>query len=860
MRTVAVRRTLSALAALAVVASSVLVAAPATAAPGPDIVFTSPADGAALPPNQTVVVSGTVSDPSQSYTFSYDGGDAFALALTGSDFSYWVSTPNGWHTFAVSGGGSTSSVTFFLDNQGPDVVITSPAAGATLGDALSLDYTIGDGVASWISWDGAAETPAVGAPPYSFDVSGMTEGPHTVGVRAVDQYGNTTTATRGFTVDHTGPTVAVTTPVDGSWIDPAQSIAIMATSNDPGTQNWDLRVDGTPVAGGIGTTPIAYGMPAPTGWTNNSVHTITARSTDAVGNVGNLATATVRADTRKPEVTIAAPTATLGRSGTITGTASDAGSGVAQVAVDFRRQRPDDSCGAVQFSGTATLSGSTWSLALPGAAVSGDYCIRATATDAVGHTRVAAEQPHATVDVTGPVAPTGLAPVGEFWTAPTTLSWGAVPDAVSYNYRLAETSGELDGAVVSSTTGTSAAAVVGSSAWLWQVQGVDALGNAGAWTEPQQVTTLGAPRIDGGCSFLCGFVGSELDLSWSGVPGAVGYRVSVTWRGEPGDASDNIVERYLLGDATNATLTLPTDLPSGTIVVRVRAELDHKVEGTRLGPWSERVRMLHLAPPATPTLLSPADGAYVDGDGIRLAWTDDSSAFAWELRLSSVPTVDADGALAPEDGAPLLDPMILLLVAGGSGSVPARIDLDEIDAVLDCEVLGSYLGEGSIPVGCADGSFTLPTTLADGHYFWQVRGIGYDDIVGGIGGTGPMGGGAWSTVGHFIVGDAPVPVPPAAGGDPVRTTTSRTTTAGGTVTLTALPGETESEDEDPADDAPDATAGSGDADGSEGDAASEAPDPSGDGFPIGWLLAGIGALVVLAGAGALVRFLVVRGR
>ena len=35
----------------------------------------------------------------------------------------------------------------------------------------------------------------------------------------------------------------------------------------------------------------------------------------------------------------------------VTGTASDTGSGVAQVAVDFRKLRADDTCGGVQFSG-----------------------------------------------------------------------------------------------------------------------------------------------------------------------------------------------------------------------------------------------------------------------------------------------------------------------------------------------------------------------------------------------------------------------------------------------------------------------------------------------------------------------------
>ncbi|GMA90904.1 hypothetical protein [Homoserinibacter gongjuensis] len=61
---------------------------------------------------------------------------------------------------------------------------------------------------------------------------------------------------------------------------------------------------------------------------------------------------------------------------------------------------------------------------------------------------------------------------------------------------------------------------------------------------------------------------------------------------------------------------------------------------------------------------------------------------------------------------------------------------------------------------------------------------------------------------------------------------------------------------------------SGDASG--GSDASGAGDPDATGgsenasaageFPFGWLFAGLGGLVVLAGAGVFIRFLVVRGR
>lgn len=856
------RRTVAALGALAVVASSLLVASPAVAADAPEIVITAPANGTVFGPTDYIAVLGYVTDPSVPYTLSVNGGMPTPFPLwSGDQISLGMSNPgvSRTYTFAFSGGGTSSSVTFSVDGDGPDVVITSPAENEAVRDSVSVDFTSGDGVSSWIAVDDDGEVPVVGAPPYLVDTSALSSGSHQLRVRSVDSFGNSTTATRNFVIDRTGPTVAVTMPSDGAWVNPELPFTIMATSDEALTQTWDLRVDGVTVAGGPGGTPIGYGMPAPTSWTNNSVHTITAQSTDALGNVGGLATITVRADKRRPDVSIDAPTAALGRTGTITGTASDTGSGVADVTVDFRKLRADDSCGAVQFSGTAVVTGGTWSLSLPGSAVSGAYCLRATATDGVGNTRVASDQPAVVVDITGPAVPTGLTPSGELWAVPTAIAWDANPDAVSYRYRLAATELELETAAVFTTSVTSVTPAFDlAGTWFWQLQAVDALGNEGAWSTPQAVTVLGAPVLDGTCSMLCGIVGDELDLSWTSVPGAIGYRVVVRWPGEVGDPSDNISERYLLGAATSATIALPDDLPSGMIVVQVRAVLDHRVEGSKQGPWSEKLRLLHVAAPQTPALMTPADGAYVDGDAVELAWSDDSAVFAWEVRLASAPTLGSDGGLDTEVASPLLDPMVLLFILGGSsGSIPRDVDLDEVDAVLDCAAFWDFAGvdpEDELPIGCADGSFTIPETLADGHYYWQVRGFGISALTGDTAGH-------WSTVGHFIVGQAP------AGPGPGSTVPSSGTESGsgsGIVTPVGDPSPDEPESEEPPVTQPD----SGDASG--GSDASGAGDPDATGgsenasaageFPFGWLFAGLGGLVVLAGAGVFIRFLVVRGR
>jgi hypothetical protein len=228
-----------------------------------------------------------------------------------------------------------------------------------------------------------------------------------------------------------------------------------------------------------------------------------------------------------------------------------------------------------------------------------------------------------------------------------------------------------------------------------------------------------------------------------------------------------------------------------------------------------------------------------------------------------VPTLGEDGGLDTELAAPLIDPMVLLFLVGGtSGEIPRNIDLDEVDAVLDCAALEEFGGGGSLPFLCADGSFTIPETLADGDYYWQVRGYGIDDVAGSL--AEPSG--SWSSVGHFIVGDEPAPAGPggsdgaggsgSSGGAPSSrgtTTVTADPTAADAEVPEAATDDASEESEEPAA-TPDDTGGSG--------AASEERGPESDsgdgGFPLGWILAGIGALVVLAGAGAFIRFLVVR--
>ncbi|QNO37653.1 hypothetical protein H4J02_00985 [Protaetiibacter sp. SSC-01] len=857
-------RTSAAIAALAVVAGSVLVAAPAAAAEPAVITITSPADGVVLEPVGGVLVRIQVSDPTAQYTVEFDGQGPV-------DFSNWVddagrlwfskSLANGWHTMVVEGGGGRATTTFLLDDIPPAVEISRPAAGEVVGATLLLDYSVGDGLTTWMSIDGAPEQ-AVGAPPHTIDVSGMSEGAHTVTVRSVDGFGNSGSATRTFVVDRTPPQLTVLTPAADAWVSAYYGVPIRVSSDEPLGNEWRVSVDGSVVRGWTaGGQELSYTY-VPPGWSHGSSHTIAVESRDPRGLVGQTQL-TVLADATFPNVGFERPAGTLVPGSVLRGSASDV-SGIASVEFIFLETAGGECTLTELYRAPATVDGTQWELVLPNEVVSGEYCIGAAVVDGAGNSvRAYGYAYTVTVDATGPDAPTGLAPTGTLWTAPKELSWSAVADAARYEYRLAADADGLDTAPVFSVTATSAAPGLDlSSPFVWQVRGVDEYGNAGDWTDAQSVSVLPLPVIDGACEGLCGLVGHEFELEWSAVPGAVGYHVALGWGGPD---HDEHVEVFELGADTDATIVVPADVPREAISLRVRAVLDEPLQGAAAGPWSQPLTYLHIGDPAKPRLLGPVAGTRVDGDAVELSWNDDPTVMLWELRISRVPLTDEDGGLRV-DPQPLLDPMILLLIATEfGGEVPSGLDFAEIDALLGCRALEELAGAGSegivLPFPCADGSYTLPDALADGDYYWQVRGYGIT-ITAGAGVLETAG--PWSDVGHFEVGDD-APLAPGEGGS--GTLPAAPTAPGSPTVQQPVIDEGFAPGDDGTDDADDASGDDGAAGGAAGGSAEGSGEPgdadepivrSEEAFPFVWLIVGLAVLVALAGAVVFIRFVAVR--
>jgi large repetitive protein len=173
-----------------------------------------------------------------------------------------------------------------------------------------------------------------------------------------------------------------------------------------------LFADGGATAIGTGTvTNAATGAWTATVTTalSDGVHQITAKSTDAAGNVSVLSSAlSITIDTTPPAIPTgltldpASDSGALGDNITNDSTPTITGNGVAGSVVQLFE-------GATALSPTAVVdAGGHWSITLSAALSDGSHTLKAKASDVAGNVSAASGGLTLTIDTTAPAAPTGL--------------------------------------------------------------------------------------------------------------------------------------------------------------------------------------------------------------------------------------------------------------------------------------------------------------------------------------------------------------------------------------------------------------------------------------------------------------------
>lgn len=355
-----------------------------------------------------------------------------------------------------------------VDTAAPSIVISAPSSGASLSGTAVVSGTASDavGVAKVeIRVDDGAWQPASGTTSWSrsLDTRTLSDGSHSIAVRASDAAGNAATNTVAVSVtnapppDTTAPDVSIASPGQGTTV--GGTITATGNASDAvGVSKIEVRVDSGSWQLASGTSFWSHSIDTTS--LSDGSHTVTTRATDAAGNassatVGVTVSNAPPADTTAPSVAISAP----GDGASVSGSITASGSASDDVGVSAVEVRVDS--GAWQAaSGTSSWSRTVDTTSL----ANGTHTITTRATDAAGNAGTATRSITVSNSTTAPSTTTGT------WTSPEGTTIDIAADVSGWThaeiYRMLVENG-LDGTIGSLLTvkvQTKYASAVASSA------------------------------------------------------------------------------------------------------------------------------------------------------------------------------------------------------------------------------------------------------------------------------------------------------------------------------------------------------------------------------------------------------------
>ena len=233
--------------------------------------------------------------PPKSYAGLLDGQHAFAVRATD----------------AAGNVGAADTYTWTVDTIAPTVTISTKPSDPSNTRSASFSFAASeDDTSAVCSLDGAA----FGACTSPLEYGGLTDGPHTFAVKAVDAAGNVGAEKRyGWTIETRPPTASVTSAP--SALSASSSAVFAFTADEPSAFDCKLDDRGFEPCGSPATY---YGL-------GNGGHAFAVRARDAVGNVGAAAAYSWTIDTAAPETTLASapPSATTATAATFSFSASE---------------------------------------------------------------------------------------------------------------------------------------------------------------------------------------------------------------------------------------------------------------------------------------------------------------------------------------------------------------------------------------------------------------------------------------------------------------------------------------------------------------------------------------------------------
>jgi hypothetical protein len=427
----------------------------------------------------------------------------------------------------VSGNAGSTTPPPTSDTTPPTVLITSPAASATVSGNVNVTATATDNVSVakvQFKVDGTNTGPSLPGAPYAYtwNTTTFSAGNHSITAVATDGAGNSTTSAAvsvkvdNTVPDTTPPTVSISAPANGSTVSGTVSVTANASDN-VSVASVQFQLDGANVGGLDTASPFSYSWSSTTA--SNGSHTLRAIAKDSAGNSTTSAAVTVTVsntttDTTPPTVSISAPASGATVSGTVSVTAN-ASDNVGVASVQF--QLDGANLGSLD---TASPFSTSWSTAT---ASNGSHALRAIAKDAAGNSTASASVTvtvsNTTTDTTPPSVPTGLATTAASSTQ-INLSWTASTDNVGVTgYKIFRSGTQIG---TSSSTTYQDGGRTPSTSYTYTVAANDAAGNTSAQSASASATTL-ASSGGGGIPTTLGWYQIPNTLMSAACPPAATY-------------------------------------------------------------------------------------------------------------------------------------------------------------------------------------------------------------------------------------------------------------------------------------------------------------------------------------------------
>src|SRR5205807_1839726 len=219
----------------------------------PSITLSAPAAGYLSTGNVLVTWVASDNNGLARIEVSLDGGAPITLGANATSATL-TGVSDGPHTirvqaFDLAGSSASDSVVVTVDTTAPTASRSGPTPGQVLGTSpVQLTWTASDATSGIDHFEvrldgGTPVTVAAGTTTYTF--TGVSDGNHTLALRAFDRAGNTVLVSVAVSVDATAPTVSIVGPASGAVI-PSSTSTVTWTAGDAtsGIDHIEIRLDG----------------------------------------------------------------------------------------------------------------------------------------------------------------------------------------------------------------------------------------------------------------------------------------------------------------------------------------------------------------------------------------------------------------------------------------------------------------------------------------------------------------------------------------------------------------------------------------------------------------------------------------